>query len=511
MKSDHYRKVAVIAVVGAGILIGLKNLSSTLPKKFPHLDQESTPVVEVPMMPWEAGLEPVEKVVVTEPPPPLIAEEPKVAEAPSKPQSAKRSVRKLVTSTALPDLPVNVAATVDQYRTHSPFIITPSLAAPVEFWARIYGVYTSDNVIIHDTEDLSIVYNVLDFSSLNKRDISDAEKKNIREFEVNKAMSDIKATLDPALANRLRSQTGMKNRFGEGLKRSGRYIVWFEKILAAQGMPTEISRLPFVESLFNEKAFSKVQAAGLWQFMAESARKYMTVNSLVDERYDPLIACHGAAKLLKHNYELLGTWPLAINAYNSGPGNLMKAMNALGTKDIAKIINGYRGGSYAFASRNFYPSFLAALHVYENRKKFFGDMPIESPMEFDSLELPTTMSFPEIAYLSQTTLTQLKSLNPAFESNVIRGAYSLPPGSQVRIPHGTQNIFAARFLDFKASAESADLYIVESGDTYDSIAIEHQLNRETLKNLNALLDTLQDGNVLRLPQESALATTENNQ
>ncbi|QQR79948.1 MAG: transglycosylase SLT domain-containing protein [Deltaproteobacteria bacterium] len=416
-----------------------------------------------------------------------------------------KTVRKMVSSSILPELPVSL---VDRYHGNTPFIITPSLAAPVEFWARIYGVYSSDQVVIHDMEDLSIVYKVLDFSDLNKKDISDAEKKSIRESTVNQAMSEIKSGLDPVLANRLRSQTGMKNRFEEGVRHSGRYIPIFEKIMILHGMPPEISRLPFVESLFNEKAFSKVAAGGLWQFMADSAKKFMTVNSLVDERYDPLIACHGAAKLLKHNYDLLGTWPLAINAYNSGPGNLMKAMNALGTKDIAKIINGYRGGSYAFASRNFYPSFLAAIHVYENRKKYFGNITLDPLMTFDMAELPTTMSFPEIAYLSQTSLNELKSLNPAFNPNVIRGAYSLPPGSQVRVPQGSLNIFAARFLDFKASPEAPDLHIVDSGETYESIAQSYGVSHQDLEHINNLGPSLRDGLVIQIPPTNSLVKRE---
>ncbi len=517
MKKEQALRIALVVSIGTGLHFGFRGLSSALPQKFPHLAREATPTVEVPLLPWESDLKPVEtfteiaKQNEPELPTPPADVEPLQPLAPLQAKNAVKpktnSVRKLVSATVLPETPVGSLVT-DRYHGNSPFIITPSLAAPVEFWARIYGVYTSDQVVLHDMEDLSIVYKILDFSNLQKRDISDAERRSIRESEVNRAMAEIRAGLDSTLANRLRSQTGMKNRFEEGLKRSGRYISYFEKIIISYGMPSEISRLPFVESLFNEKAFSKVAAGGLWQFMAESAKKYMTVNSLVDERYDPLIACHGAAKLLRHNFDLLGTWPLAINAYNSGPGNLMKAMNALGTKDIAKIINGYRGGSYAFASRNFYPSFLAALHVYENRKKYFGNIVIDPPLAFDILELPTTMSFPEIAYLSQTSLNALKSLNPAFDASVIRGAYSLPPGSQLRVPPGVLNAFAARFLDFKASPDAPDLHIVESGETYESIAHFYETSSHDMRQLNNLGADLQDGFVVQIPPTRHLVKRE---
>src|SRR6185436_16598117 len=116
----------------------------------------------------------------------------------------------------------------------------------------------------------------------------------------------------------VRTQTGIKNRFAEAIRRSGRYLPHFEEVFAYYGVPKEITRLAFVESMFRERALSKVAAAGLWQFMSGSAKKYMTVDPNLDERYDPVVATHGAARLLLRNYDLLGTWPLAINAYNSG-------------------------------------------------------------------------------------------------------------------------------------------------------------------------------------------------
>jgi membrane-bound lytic murein transglycosylase D len=147
----------------------------------------------------------------------------------------------------------------------------------------------------------------------------------------------------------------------------------FEEIFESYGVPREVSRLVFVESLFNERAFSKSGAAGLWQFMPGTARHFMTVNHQIDQRYDPILSTHGAARLLLKNYQILGSWPLAINAYNSGAANLQRAITTLGSRDISRIITNYKGGSYAFASRNFYPSFLAALEVYEKYKEELTD------------------------------------------------------------------------------------------------------------------------------------------
>lgn len=238
----------------------------------------------------------------------------------------------------------------------------------VDFWRQIYAVYDTKQVVFHNTENLGVQYKVLDFTGLEERQIADSEKKAIRDLTVREEL----ARLRSVYGETVRAQVGLRDRFLEGLKRSQRTMPAIEEIFQNYGIPREISRLAFVESLFNERAFSKAGAAGLWQFMPGTARHYMTVNHQIDERYNPLVATRGAARLLLKNYNLLGTWPLAINAYNSGPANLQKAISAVGTRDIATIIRGYKGGSYAFASRNFYPSFLAALEIYENQEKYFG-------------------------------------------------------------------------------------------------------------------------------------------
>ena len=137
-------------------------------------------------------------------------------------------------------------------------------------------------------------------------------------------------------------------------------------------MPKEIAALPHVESSFNPAAYSKVGAAGLWQFMPSTAKRFMRVDSLVDERLDPYSATEAAANLMLYNYRLLGTWPLAVTAYNHGPGGLRRAQEQLGTSDIAVIVKRYQGATFGFASRNFYVSFLAALEVDRNAEKYFG-------------------------------------------------------------------------------------------------------------------------------------------
>src|SRR5690606_31302286 len=112
------------------------------------------------------------------------------------------------------------------------------------------------------------------------------------------------------------------DRFREGLVRSGAYRDHIESVIAARGLPPELVILPHVESSFHPGAFSSVAASGMWQFMRETAQRFMRVDLVVDERLDPWVATEGAMELLEYNYGRLGTWPLALTAYNHGTNGM---------------------------------------------------------------------------------------------------------------------------------------------------------------------------------------------
>ena len=142
-------------------------------------------------------------------------------------------------------------------------------------------------------------------------------------------------------------------------------------MLARLGLPPELAALPHVESSFDPTAYSKVGAAGLWQFMRSTGRRFLRIDSTVDERLDPFRETEAAAQLLSYNYRLLGSWPLAITAYNHGAEGMRRARDELGTDDIARIVHDYHSPSFGFASRNFYVSFLAALDGLAGRRALF--------------------------------------------------------------------------------------------------------------------------------------------
>jgi membrane-bound lytic murein transglycosylase D len=133
-------------------------------------------------------------------------------------------------------------------------------------------------------------------------------------------------------------------------------------ILRRHNVPEELAALPLVESSFNPHARSKAGAVGLWQFIRATGKNYLSITRQRDDRRDPIRATEAAARLLKHNYEALGSWPLAIMAYNHGKEGIQAARTAVGRSAVEVIIAQYDGPRFGFASRNFYPEFLAALN-----------------------------------------------------------------------------------------------------------------------------------------------------
>lgn len=164
---------------------------------------------------------------------------------------------------------------------------------------------------------------------------------------------------------KLKSQTGLSEQFIVAAKRAQQYLPYMEEIFRGQGLPTKITRLPFVESMFNLYALSKVGAAGVWQIMPDTARGILTMNELVDERYSPIKATKAAAILLRENFDSLKSWPLAITAYNHGKNGMANAVHKLKTTNLGSIIRRYESPSFQHASKNFYAEFIAASNVYD--------------------------------------------------------------------------------------------------------------------------------------------------
>ncbi|MGC1386766.1 MAG: transglycosylase SLT domain-containing protein, partial [Steroidobacteraceae bacterium] len=349
-----------------------------------------------------------------------------------------------------------IAARVLAAEGGDPFVHPPELERDVRFWIRVYTEVTTDQGLLHDDWNLSLVYEVLRFdpdTSPPQRERRVAEAKAhyaalLRRFAAGETDNltaherrilhafgeDAKPADFIDAIGRIRFQLGQADRFYEGLIRAASWEAHIARVLEQHGVPKELAALPHVESSFNPAAYSKVGAAGLWQFMPSTARRFMRVDNLVDERLDPYTATEAAADLMLYNYRLLGTWPLAVTAYNHGPGGLRRAQEQLGTSDIAVIVKRYQGATFGFASRNFYVSFLAALEVDRNAERYFGPITPLPDTQNTPVELPDYIAVDDLAKAFNVDMGALKVLNPALRPPIWNGARLVPRGYALRIP-----------------------------------------------------------------------------
>ena len=196
------------------------------------------------------------------------------------------------------------------------------------------------------------------------------------------------------------------------------YFPIFEEALAKQNVPLEIKYLAIVESALNPKAVSKMGATGLWQFMYHTGKQYgLKIDSYIDERNDPLRASDAAAKYMTNMYKIFGDWDLVLASYNSGPGNVTKAIRRSGgqqnywniRKNLPKETQGY------------VPAFLATMYIYEYHKEH-GIVPNRAVVKHfatDTIAIKQQMTFKQIADLLDVSIAQLQVLNPSYKLNVI--------------------------------------------------------------------------------------------
>ncbi len=409
----------------------------------------------------------------------------------------------------------------------------PELEPDVQFWIRVYTQVDTNGGFVHDADNLAVVYDTLHFDA----GASPRERQKIVERDeerISEALRRIAAANGGALANddqkirdlwgaqvtparlrdaadNVRFQLGQADRFRAGLIRSGAWETHIAETLANLGLPAELAVLPHVESSFNPAAYSKVGAAGLWQFMRSTGRRYMRIDSAVDDRLDPFRSTEAAAQLLAYNYRLLGTWPLALTAYNHGAEGVRRAVQELGTTDIVKIVRNYHGRTFGFASRNFYVSFLAALEVDRNPEKYFGSIERSSEARFQEVTVPAYVNIGPLAKALKIDLSQLRALNPALLRSVWDGRRHVPKSYHLRLPNDgekwTSEMLAARLApgDTFAGQPEPRRYRVRSGDTMASVAEQYGITPTALAVANRIRTSakLRPGRTLLLPEPPA--------
>ena len=354
-------------------------------------------------------------------------------------------------------------------RVEQSFPIDPQVKKLVAFWQIIFQKYPSTTVLIHDTEDPTLLIDLVDmnviapsvkkvrgmsrdeFNKLTKAymrryqfAVSQIQKDPDAQFEVNSIEERMLKVYrrDPLTAKRLkagdvtvRAQQGLADTFQNAANEAQKYLPFMEATFAKAGLPVILTRLPFVESMFNLSARSKVGASGIWQFMPETAKIYMNVSPLFDERNSPFKATRAAAKLMLDNYRELGSWPLAITAYNHGQSGLSKATKILGTRNLGTIIEKYSSPSFGFASRNFYAEFIAAVSSYSQLQKQ-GRIYKNPNFAYDELTLTKNTSLKRLAGERQVSVETILLHNPCINSNWVQNNadVTLPSGFQIFLP-----------------------------------------------------------------------------
>jgi membrane-bound lytic murein transglycosylase D len=343
------------------------------------------------------------------------------------------------------------------------------------------------------------------------------------------AKSPFNIEYNPGLENIIKSF--LKNRkksFGRLMAISEYYFPMFEEALAKENVPLEIKYLAIVESALNPKAVSRMGATGLWQFMYQTGKQYnLKIDSYVDERSDPLKSSEAAAKYMSKMYAVFDDWDLVLASYNSGPGNVAKAIRRSGgqqnywniRKNLPRETQGY------------VPAFLATMYIYEYQKEH-GIKPERALVQHfatDTIMIKKQMSFKQISDLLDVPVAQLQLLNPSYKMNVI--PLYADQDHFLRLPKDKIALFASnedkiyayiqRDLDFREkpfqvqkaialkdtmnySTQSVTLpktkyYTVKRGDNLNEIADKYNVTVADLKKWNMLKgSTVASGKSLKI-------------
>ena len=402
-----------------------------------------------------------------------------------------------------------------------------ALRRRVDFWIDVYGRWRTNDAILHDAQRPHRVYKIIkgkacgtkgntQFIKEQKRQIRLRLERIATLIEQNKTITQAKdkhylnmfPERSPAVLRRatrnLRCQSGNKDGFRNALRRFGTYGPIVRRVLKDAGLHQDIQYLPFVESSYNPEAYSRVGAAGMWQIMPRTARELgLELNATMDERLDPEAASWAAARYLKDSRKNLTVaarskkanvsdselTPFVITSYNYGVNGMRRAIKKLGP-DFLTVLNRYRTKKFRVAVKNFYAGFLAARHVAQNSKRFFGSYSKGRPLRYDTIMLRSSVSIDRIRAVFGISLSRLKSLNPALTRFVWHGWREIPGGYPLRLPlrqgGWADKIAYLHSLPPEADRGTPKRYTVRSGDTACAIASAFRVKCRDLIDMNRL-------------------------
>jgi membrane-bound lytic murein transglycosylase D len=347
------------------------------------------------------------------------------------------------------------------------FAVPPGFEDRVQFWSDVYTKYNNDQGLLHDSKYIHLVYETVDLSDITAnlfmtaRQKDKAKEKRVKAAKAAVAdrLKSLSSVKDPALLSgddlrywklfekiddpnrfvdasrkgRLRFQAGQKDQFMRGITHSGRYLKQMEEVFREEGLPIELTRLPFVESSFNLNARSRVGASGLWQFMRSTGRSFLRINDACDERNDALKATRAAARKLKQDFEMLQSWPLTVTGWNHGTTGVRKLIERFHTREIVELTD-VRRGRFKFASANFYASFLAALDVEKNADRYFGVLPVLAETKGEEIKLQKELPISQLVAWFGGDEVAAKLYNPHINAKTWNKGVHLHKKDFIRVP-----------------------------------------------------------------------------
>jgi membrane-bound lytic murein transglycosylase D len=293
-------------------------------------------------------------------------------------------------------------------------------------------------------------------------------------------------------------QTSLREKFVTWLARSGKYIPIMKRLLREQGLPEDLVYMALIESGFDPYAYSRSKAVGPWQFIYLTGKRYgLKVNWWVDERRDPEKSTVAAAKYLKDLYEMFACWYLAAAGYNAGEYKIIKAIKRYRTEDFWKLT---KERYLKRETKDYVPLMIAAALIAKNPEKYgFADVEYQEPLRYQKVKVPELMDLSHIAKACETSLEEIKALNPELRRGVT------PPNEteyEIKIPFGKKDPFLKN-LEALQPLEKFQFktHLVKKGETLKGIAKLYRVDIEPLLEINHLtkVTPISKGTILSIP------------
>ena len=278
-------------------------------------------------------------------------------------------------------------------------------------------------------------------------------------------------------------QTGGRKKFELYLSRSGKYVGMMQQILSRYGLPEDLVYVALIESGFSTKAYSVAKAAGPWQFISATGRRYgLRIDWWADERRDAEKSTHAAASYLRDLYGMFESWPLATAAYNAGEGKIQRAVTRYKSDDFSELI---RHGYLKQETKDYVPKMLAALTIAKDPEKYgFVDVAYEAPLDLRSVSVPGGTDLGAVARLLDVPVESIRDWNPELRR------FCTPPNRErydLRLSVDAALLAEERMEEIRTQAKVTFLqHNVRKGETLPALADRYNTTVPVLKELNGL-------------------------